>query len=154
MQNCYAQFTVMRSCRFHGEADCILLSTVLDYDVDQQASSSGDRPDEALESQHPESALAAQGLLLSSLNLAARCSQEPKLARLAASCIEHACEGAVTASVDIPKDVIFGLVQAIQAETSDADVRLHTCLWCRVSVRELVHGVPGARGCASLRRLA
>ena len=72
--------------------------------------------------------MAAQGLLLSSLNLAARCSQEPKLARLAASCIEHACEGAITASVDIPKDVIFGLVQAIQAESSDADVRLHACL--------------------------
>ncbi|CAK0735276.1 hypothetical protein CVIRNUC_000554 [Coccomyxa viridis] len=66
---------------------------------------------------------AAQGLLLSSLNLAARCSQEPKLARLAASCIERACEGAVTASVDIPQDVIFGLVQAIQAESSDADVQ-------------------------------
>ena len=63
-----------------------------------------------------------QGLLLSSLNLAARCSQEPKLARLSASCIEHACEGAVSASVDIPKDVIFGLVQAIQVQSSDAEV--------------------------------
>ena len=78
---------------------------------------------------HPESAMATQGLLLSSLNLAAQCSQEPKLARLAASCIERACEGAVTASVDIPKDVIFGLVQAIQGESPDADVRprSHPC---------------------------
>ncbi len=65
-----------------------------------------------------------QGLLLASLNLAARCSQEPKLARLSASCIEHACEGAVTASMDIPQNVISGLVQAVQAQSSDAEVRL------------------------------
>lgn len=68
-----------------------------------------------------------QGLLLASLNLAARCSQEPKLARLSASCIEHACEGAVTASIDIPQSVISGLVQAVQAQSSDAEVGLlHT----------------------------
>lgn len=66
-----------------------------------------------------------QGLLLSSLNLAAKCSQEPKLATLSASCIEHACEGAVTASMDIPKNVIFGLVQAIQAQSSDTEVCIH-----------------------------
>ena len=68
-----------------------------------------------------------QGLLLASLNLAARCSQEPKLARLSASCIEHACEGAVTASVEIPKTVISGLVQAVKAQSTDTEVGLlHT----------------------------
>ncbi len=65
-----------------------------------------------------------QGLLLASLNLAARCSQEPKLARLSASCIEHACEGAVAASIDIPQNVISGLVQAVQGQSSDAEARL------------------------------
>ena len=58
-----------------------------------------------------------QGLLLSSLNLSARCAADARLAPVAAGCMLHACEGAVSEGVPIPPDVIAGLLDTIDACT-------------------------------------
>ena len=58
-----------------------------------------------------------QELLLSALNLSAACAADARLASMAALCMQHACEGALSAGVPIPADVIAMLLLAIDAQT-------------------------------------
>jgi hypothetical protein len=70
----------------------------------------------------------AQGLLLSVLSLSARCAADARLAPVAAACMLHTCEGAVSERVGIPADVISGLLGTIDTCT-DPEV-LSPCLLC------------------------
>ncbi|CAL8467099.1 g6635 [Coccomyxa elongata] len=63
----------------------------------------------------------AQGLLMSTLNMAATCCTDPKVARVASSCMLQACEGALNIDMDIPQTIASGLLTAIQA-TDDPEV--------------------------------
>ncbi|BDA40590.1 probable mRNA transport regulator MTR10 at N-terminal half [Coccomyxa sp. Obi] len=63
----------------------------------------------------------AQGLLISTLNMAAACCKDPKVARVASSCMLQACEGALNIDMDIPQTIASGLLTAIQ-DTDDPEV--------------------------------
>lgn len=63
----------------------------------------------------------AQALLLSTLQLAAQCLADPQVGRSASSCVLQACEGALSADMNIPETIASGLLSAVQT-TQDPEV--------------------------------
>lgn len=64
---------------------------------------------------------------MSTLNMAATCCTDPKVARAASSCMLQACEAALNINMDIPQNIASGLLTAIQA-TNDPEVSCSTAL--------------------------
>lgn len=53
---------------------------------------------------------------MSTLNLAARCWSNPKIARVASSCVVQACEGTLNTDLSVPESIVSGLIDALQAD--------------------------------------
>lgn len=73
----------------------------------------------------------AQGLLMSTLSLAAQCWADPRVARVASTCVLQACEGALNVDMNIPETIASGLLTAIQAN-QDPDVSTF-CIYCLIT---------------------